>query len=238
MAGDQPEQAPRPELLVEDLSWGPKLLPGASDEAGGRSLVTLRVPVDVLGLPPPPAEVRLRALPGEEGWRVFARSASEDRRCVSWLCRIGMGQPEQVSSLGRSSRVLFAQLDPLWATLVEDLGLQNARIRPDGWASMVFEGERDLLGELVDGSILPTEDLEVEAVTPVDEIGGQEHQDLLTPTQREALAAALTAGYYTVPRGTTLRDLADQLEVSASSLSERIRRAEGRLVRAHLGEDA
>jgi predicted DNA binding protein len=52
----------------------------------------------------------------------------------------------------------------------------------------------------------------------------------LTEAQREALVAAHEAGYFEVPRDVTLDDLSSKLGVSKQSVSERLRRAQSRLV--------
>lgn len=54
--------------------------------------------------------------------------------------------------------------------------------------------------------------------------------DGLTDCQREALRVAYERGYFEVPRRASLEDLAIELGVSASSLSERLRRAQRHLV--------
>jgi len=59
----------------------------------------------------------------------------------------------------------------------------------------------------------------------------------LTDRQREALAAAYEMGYFEVPRGASLGEVAATLDISASSLSERLRRAQTCLVESAL-EDA
>lgn len=46
----------------------------------------------------------------------------------------------------------------------------------------------------------------------------------LTPAQRETLELAVERGYFSIPRDTTLSELADQLGVSDQATSERIRR--------------
>ena len=56
----------------------------------------------------------------------------------------------------------------------------------------------------------------------------------LTETQRNTLVAAFEAGYFTVPRQTSLSDLAEQQDTSHQSLSERLRRATGNLVESTL----
>ena len=52
----------------------------------------------------------------------------------------------------------------------------------------------------------------------------------LTEAQFEALDAALDAGYFAIPRETSLSELADRLEISHQALSERLRRATAALV--------
>lgn len=52
----------------------------------------------------------------------------------------------------------------------------------------------------------------------------------LTQKQREALLLAYEEGYYDLPRGTKLTDVADTIGISRRSLSDRLRRAERRLV--------
>lgn len=47
----------------------------------------------------------------------------------------------------------------------------------------------------------------------------------LTARQREAVAVAFDAGYFEVPRGVALQDVADELGVSQQAASERLRRA-------------
>lgn len=54
--------------------------------------------------------------------------------------------------------------------------------------------------------------------------------DGLTDPQREALRVAYELGYFEVPRGASLEAVADELDVGPSALSERLRRAERRLV--------
>lgn len=56
----------------------------------------------------------------------------------------------------------------------------------------------------------------------------------VTPGQRSALVGALEGGYFDVPRGTTMSDLADELDVSTNALSERLRRGTANLVRTTL----
>jgi len=52
----------------------------------------------------------------------------------------------------------------------------------------------------------------------------------LTDRQQEALRTAYEMGYFEIPRTTSLEAVADQLGISASSLSERLRRAQTHVI--------
>ncbi|WP_435335017.1 helix-turn-helix domain-containing protein [Haloarchaeobius sp. TZWWS8] len=52
----------------------------------------------------------------------------------------------------------------------------------------------------------------------------------LTQRQREAMLAALDGGYFDVPRGVTQPELAEQLDISDSAVSELLRRGTAKLV--------
>jgi len=60
--------------------------------------------------------------------------------------------------------------------------------------------------------------------------------DGLTDAQREAVRAAHRMGYFEIPRTATLDDVAAELGISASSLSERLRRAQTHLVETHIDD--
>lgn len=67
---------------------------------------------------------------------------------------------------------------------------------------------------------------------------GTDARPALTPAQREALQASFEAGYFDVPRRTTLVDLAERLDISDTALSQRIRRGLTTLLAATLTDDA
>lgn len=58
---------------------------------------------------------------------------------------------------------------------------------------------------------------------------------ILTDKQRDALELALEQGYYERPRNASLSDLAEQLDISKSAVSQRIRSAEIKLIKGALG---
>lgn len=62
--------------------------------------------------------------------------------------------------------------------------------------------------------------------------------DGLPTAQREALAAAVEAGYYETPREVELSELAERLDVPRSTLSYRLRRAEAALATGYVEDEA
>ncbi|MFC6717951.1 bacterio-opsin activator domain-containing protein [Natrialbaceae archaeon GCM10025810] len=56
----------------------------------------------------------------------------------------------------------------------------------------------------------------------------------LTPKQRETLLTALEEGYYEVPQNVTMRELADQMDVSQQALSKRFHSAHRNLITSTL----
>ncbi|UPV76892.1 helix-turn-helix domain-containing protein (plasmid) [Halorussus limi] len=54
--------------------------------------------------------------------------------------------------------------------------------------------------------------------------------DGLTDHQREALRTAYELGYFDIPRRASLEDVGAELDITASSVSERLRRAQTRLI--------
>lgn len=56
----------------------------------------------------------------------------------------------------------------------------------------------------------------------------------LTPEQHEAITLAVRRGYYEVPRGTDLGEIADELDISQQAASKRVRRATDNVLRAAL----
>lgn len=57
----------------------------------------------------------------------------------------------------------------------------------------------------------------------------------LSPRQREALEAALEAGYYETPREATHADVAERLDCAANTATVHLQKAEAKLVRSVIG---
>lgn len=58
----------------------------------------------------------------------------------------------------------------------------------------------------------------------------------LTDKQRQTLTLALKTGYYERPRETDLTDLATELDISKSAVSQRLRAAEHKIIKQALGQ--
>jgi len=61
-------------------------------------------------------------------------------------------------------------------------------------------------------------------------------EELLTDRQRWLLCEAIDRGYYDTPRRITLTELAEELDIAASTCSEVLHRAEERVVKKHVRE--
>ncbi|WP_226008087.1 helix-turn-helix domain-containing protein [Natrinema salinisoli] len=57
----------------------------------------------------------------------------------------------------------------------------------------------------------------------------------LTARQREAVDAALSLGYYSIPRDASYEDVAEAIDYASSTVAEHLRKAEGKLVRSAFG---
>ena len=92
-----------------------------------------------------------------------------------------------------------------------------------------IESVRDVLDQLatLDATVDPQE---LSVVDPTADSTVEVDVGAVTPKQLEALELACVRGYYSQPRECDLADLADELDVSTSAVSQRLRAAESRLI--------
>lgn len=172
----------------------------------------------------PPVPLRLKLVQGAQDWSLFiqANPPGPARGIVQWL------EPYNPLRVEFGARgVIRADFDPLpaaWAQMFGDTQLEMLDLEPNGQAVITITGQRASLAGFV-RRLRGTQKADIRSVgkTPVKE-------RLLTAAQTEALQAAVTHGYYLVPRAINLRQLAKLLNTSSASLSERLRRAEGRIL--------
>ncbi len=77
-------------------------------------------------------------------------------------------------------------------------------------------------------------------VVRVSSVGDDEETEIfladMTPKQRETVRKAVIGGYYDSPQEMTLEDLADEFGVTKSAVSQRLKRAESKIVVETVGE--
>lgn len=109
--------------------------------------------------------------------------------------------------------------------------IRNIRIEPEGLHITAYIADRT---ELVKTREFLEErgiDMRVERLYEARE---EQDASLLTDEQREALAVAHDMGYFAVPSRATQADVAAELDITTASLSERLNRAQQRLIEHHL----
>lgn len=190
-------------------------------------------PITALELRPPPSRVHLKILPAQEKCWVLAWAASGGAQPIArWLMEDHAFEVVREPVARRRLQAFTCKRppDPIreLAKRFDRFDLQSS---PEGKALLRLETQR---GDLDDdagflGAACPG--LSLASVEPVD---GNHREAMLTQRQHDALAQALASGYYDVPRTIRLTDLADDMAMSQSSLSELLRRAERRLVETYI----
>jgi hypothetical protein len=203
---------PREDLSREDVTAG--LVAHAAD----------------LGFPAPPVPVRLTLAASADHWTIFiqpTRRASA-AQIIDWLAPL---RPLR-AQFGTSGTVLADLPRPapaFWRTPVARAEVDALHIDPDGEATLTVRGSRAGIATFT----RRLHAVQAPAVLTRLAHGGASAR-LLTPPQEEALRAALALGYYRIPRALNLQQLAAQLHIGSASVSERLRRAEARLVTSYL----
>ena len=197
-----------------------------------RASARLRTSASLLGFTPPPASLRLKLLEGPHYWSLFIQpqAASRVATIVEWL------EPWSPLRLEFGSRkVLRADFDPLpaaWLQRFRSLQLQMLILYPNGTAIVNVIGPHHALATF-GRSLTAASNIDVSEVRDA-----PRDTPLLTRAQDEALRAAIAAGYYRIPRPLNLHQLATKLGISPATLSERLRRAEGRIIMRYANEGA
>lgn len=110
--------------------------------------------------------------------------------------------------------------------------ITHAEGSAEGWHLRVVFPDRATLSQAYDAIREAGFQAEAQAIYGAEDTRHIPHG--LTEKQRDVLVAALKGGYFDVPRRITLAELAAYEELSHQALSERIRRATGRLVESTL----
>ncbi|OYR58457.1 helix-turn-helix domain-containing protein [Halorubrum halodurans] len=115
----------------------------------------------------------------------------------------------------------------LEALATADAIIERIEVLPNGWRQTGWFADRDAFDEF-STFWRRNADFSLSRLTRDGE--SKPPGDGLTDHQQEALRTAYEMGHFEIPRQASLEEVATELGISASSLSERLRRAETRLI--------
>lgn len=124
----------------------------------------------------------------------------------------------------------------LYIMLEEDASILSAYGKGREWQFRILFPEHDSVSTTHDFCAEYDIDLTFEGIYELSE-SLRRGKYGLTEDQYETLLSAYEAGYYEIPRDTSLTDLAEDREISHQALSERIRRGHGELIETALRPD-
>ncbi|MFD1600354.1 helix-turn-helix domain-containing protein [Halobellus rarus] len=108
-----------------------------------------------------------------------------------------------------------------------DAIIERIEVLPDGWRQTGWFATRDAFNEF-SAFWQQNADFQLSRLTRDGE--SEPPGDGLTDQQQEALRTAYELGHFDIPRRASLQEVAAELDISASSVSERLRRAQTRLI--------
>lgn len=114
--------------------------------------------------------------------------------------------------------------------------LVDAKGRNGSWSLRLNFPDQSQLAEFYRQCVEEGITVTLESISHGGVDGSGDHRSL-TELQLETLRTALEAGYFEVPRRATLVDIAEELGVSDSAVSQRLRRGLGTLLEASLDGD-
>jgi hypothetical protein len=165
---------------------------------------------------PGAVERALDATPFAAEWTLVGRAGETHRYQVI----PGVGIEEQLGDA-------LDDLDGLRALATTDAIIERIRVTPTGWIQTGWFADRAAFDAFRrfwhrnDAFALRRLTRGGEAEAP---------GDGLTDPQYEALRTAYEMGYYEIPQAASLEEVADRLDITASSLSERLRRAQTHVI--------
>ncbi|MFH5802031.1 helix-turn-helix domain-containing protein [Haladaptatus sp. CMAA 1911] len=113
--------------------------------------------------------------------------------------------------------------------------LEPLVVTPDGWKENKLFKDYDIFNDFRTRCVQRDISVELISITQTGTIFTDDSQYGLTDRQHEALTLALSRGYYKSPRQISTAELAKELEISSTSVSELLRRGESQLLTNTLG---
>ncbi|SMO91165.1 helix-turn-helix domain-containing protein [Halorubrum cibi] len=115
----------------------------------------------------------------------------------------------------------------LEALATADAIIERIEVLPDGWRQTGWFANREAFNDF---STFWQQNADFRLYRLTRNRESKPPGDGLTNHQQEALRTAYEMGHFDIPRRASLEDVATELDISASSLSERLRRAETQLI--------
>lgn len=161
------------------------------------------------------------------------RSAAESLRNEELVTSVRVVD-HVADSLLVSITVPLRSESPIGHLTESDVEIVKAVGTTEAWLFRVRAPDRDSLHELTERCGGERDIVRVGRV--YEPISGPERvESVLTPQQETALRAARDVGYFRVPREVSLEELSEELDVSDSAVSQRLRRGTDALLSAVLG---
>ena len=121
----------------------------------------------------------------------------------------------------------LADLDGLEALATADAIIERIDVLPRGWRQTGWFADRDVFSKF-SSFWQRNAGFHLHRLTQTGD--AEPPGDGLTNRQNEALRIAFERGYFDVPRRASLDDVAAELDISPSAVSERLRRAQSQLI--------
>jgi len=118
-------------------------------------------------------------------------------------------------------------LEGLTALATADAIIERIEVLPDGWRQTGWFANRRAFDAF---ATFWRENARFSLERLTQDGESEPAGDGLTDRQREAIRTAYEMGYFDIPRRASLEDIAAALDISSSSLSERLRRAQTQLI--------
>ena len=194
------------------------------------------LPCEQTGFSTPPCDVHLKFLPSpttDEGWTLLAHAAAGKPDALARWLKPHPGITNIRVAPGIAPKLLRASVTELpagWAVVASFAKVHHLDLSPDGNAAWFIEGVRDQIWALVQHleSIAGPAPMGATEVRCRPVVGRRSAP--ITRRQFEALATAVSLGYYEIPHRLDLRALAARTGLSLGSVSELLRRAEGAIL--------
>ena len=204
--------------LAQTLDALPELELRVKSVVGDGPLQTMPL-VWIAGVDAETAEAQLNADPTvEDCTRLLENTAEQE-----WLYRI------------RYSKAVTDRCEAFFRHEGTILDAQGSQTR---WTLRLLFPNRELLSSAIDDLESQGVRVDVKRMVEAGRNADLEVSAALTDAQEEAITAAYRHGYYDVPRGISLEELAEEIDISHQALSERLRRANKVLAGEQLDQPA